>query len=55
MWFHIKARDMSIFKPEGKVLTFWLCTDSREKLDMILKSRHITDIEWIKEEKSPFE
>ena len=56
MWFHIKARDMDMFKPEGKVLTFWLWADSRERLDILLKSKNMTDIEWIKEhEKSPFE
>ena len=55
MWFHIRGRDMSIFKPEGKVITFWMWTDSREKLDELLKDRDITKIEWIKEEDPGFE
>ena len=54
MWFHIKARDMRIFRPEGKVITFWLGADSREDLDKILKKKKITQIEWIREETPPF-
>ena len=51
MWFHIKARDMRIFRPEGKVITFWLGADSREDLDKILKKKpEITQIEWIRQE-----
>ena len=47
---------MSMFKPEGKVLEFYLVADSREKLDEILKEKsEITDIEWIKEEPTAFE
>ena len=47
---------MSMFKPEGKVLEFYLGADSREKLDEILKEKsEITDIEWIKEEPTAFE
>ena len=54
MWFHIKARDMSIFKPKGKVITFWLGGDSEEEIRKILKKKKITQIEWIREETPPF-
>ena len=51
MWFHIKAYDPSI----EKTYTFWLGADSREDLDKILKNKkHITNIEWIREETPPF-
>ena len=56
MWYIIKARDMSMFKPEGKVIEFYLWADSREKLDEILKENpEITEIQWIKEEPKAFE
>ena len=55
MWYHIKARDMDMFKPEGKVLTFWLWANDKKDLDVMLKKKHnIVDIEWIKEEIPPF-
>ena len=47
---------MSMFKPEGKVIEFYLGADSREKLDEILKEKtEITEIEWIKEDPTAFE
>ena len=47
---------MDIYKPEGKVLEFYLGADSREKLDEILKEKpEITEIEWIKEDSTAFE
>ena len=47
---------MSMFKPDGKVLEFYLWADSREKLDEILKGKpEITEIEWIKEDPTAFE
>ena len=47
---------MSMFKPDGKVLEFYLWADSREKLDEILKGKpEITEIEWIKEDPKAFE
>ena len=56
MWYKIRARDMSMFKPDGKVLEFYLWADSREKLDEILKEKtEITEIEWIKEDPTAFE
>ena len=48
--YHIRARDMRIFKPEGKVITFWLWAENEEKLRKILKEQDIRDIEWIIQE-----
>ena len=54
MWYKIKARDMGMLKPEGKVLTFWLWADSREHLDTLLKNKNMADIEWVKQDTPPF-
>ena len=40
MWYRIRARDMGMFLPEGKVIEFWLWADSREKLDEILERQN---------------
>ena len=53
-WFHIKARDMDIYKPDGKVITFWLWGDSESHIRQILGKKNIKDIEWIKKEKPSF-
>ena len=47
-WYNIKARDMSIFKPTGKVISFWLHGDSETHIRELLSKKGITDIEWIK-------
>ena len=31
-YYHIKARDMSIYKPKGKVMTFWLWGNSESHI-----------------------
>ena len=54
MWYHIKAKDMDIDKPNGMVISFWVWADSTGKLDIILKEKNITEIEWIKQETPPF-
>ena len=48
--YHIRARDMSIFKPEGMVITFWLYAENEDKLRELLKEKNIKDIEWIIQE-----
>jgi len=48
--FHIRARDMSIFKPEGKVIEFWLYAENEDKLRELQKEKNIKDIEWIIQE-----
>ena len=47
-WFHIRARDMSIWKPKGRVITFWLWGDSELHIRELLKQKQFKDIEWIK-------
>ena len=48
--YHIRARDMSIFKPEGKVITFWLWAENEDKLRELLDKKGFKDIEWIIQE-----
>ena len=48
--YHIRARDMRIFMPEGKVIEFWLYAENEDKLRELLKEKDIRDIEWIIQE-----
>jgi len=48
--YHIRARDMSIFKPDGKVITFWLYAENENKLRELLDKKGFKDIEWIIQE-----
>ena len=48
MWYHIKAKDMSIYKPEGKVITFSIWADSEDKLYKILTEKDCKDITILK-------
>ena len=48
--YHIRARDMSIFKPDGKVITFWLYAENEDKLRELLNQKGFKDIEWIIQE-----
>ena len=45
---------MSIYKPKGKVMTFWLWGNSESHIREILSKKDIKDIEWIKKEIPPF-
>jgi len=56
-YFHIKARCMDIYKPEGKVITFWLWGNSEQHIREILKkgNNEYKDIEWIRKEKPTWE
>ena len=50
-WFHIKARDMDIFQPDG---TLWLWGVSETDIRHMLSKKNIKDIEWIKKKTPPF-
>ena len=54
MWYYIKARDMSIFKPKGMVIKFWLWGDSENHITEMLAKKNCKDIEWIRQEKPSF-
>ena len=50
MWFHIRARDMNMYKPNGKVIQFWLSGESKKDVKNKLNNKGFIDIEWIREE-----
>ena len=41
---------MTIFKPEGKVIEFWLYAENEDKLRELLDEKGFKDIEWIIQE-----
>ena len=53
-WFHIKGKDKSICKPEGKVITFWLWGESKDSVWIKAVDKGITKIQWVREEIPPF-
>ena len=48
MWYYIRAKDMTIFKPDGKVITFSLWADSEDKLYKMLTEKGCKDITILK-------
>ena len=53
-WYHIRARDMGIYKPNGKVIQFWLWGNSKTHIKELCSLKNIRDIEWIKKKEPPF-
>ena len=53
-WYHIKARYMNIFKPDGKVIEFWLYRENKKEVKELVLKKGYQNIEWIREEKPPF-
>ena len=47
-WFYIRARCTDIFKPDGKVINFYLLGDSELFIRELLGKKGYKDIEWIK-------
>ena len=48
MWYRVRARDNSIYKPVGKVLTFSIWADSDEKFWELMKEKNMTEVKIIK-------
>ena len=48
MWYRVRAKDNTIFKPDGKVITFSIWADSDEKFWKLMKERNITEVKIIK-------
>jgi len=48
--FKIRGRDMRIWKPEGRIITFWLGADSKEKALTRCQELDIIDIESIEDD-----
>ena len=45
MWYRVRARDNTIFKPDGKVITFSIWADSDEKFWELMKEKKHTEVE----------
>ena len=48
MWYRVRARDNSIYKPVGKVLTFSIWADSDERFWELMKEKNMTEVKIIK-------
>ncbi len=53
-WYHIKGRDTTIYKPYGKVITFWLWGDSETHMKELCSLKGVRSIEWIRKEEPSF-
>ena len=54
-WYHIKARDMDISQPKGKVVTFWLFGESESDIMKILSTKNVKDVAWVKQKQPEFD
>ena len=45
----------SIFKPDGKVITFWLWGENEIDIIKMVIKKGCVDVEWIAEGKPPFD
>ena len=53
-WYHIKARCMDIFKPDGKVIKFWLYRENKKEVHELVLKKGYQHIKWIREGIPPF-
>jgi len=44
MWYKVRARDNSIFKPDGKVIEFSIWADSDEGFWILMKEKNHTEV-----------
>ena len=44
MWYRVRARDNTIFKPDGKVLTFSIWSETDRGFWKLMKERNITEV-----------
>ena len=44
MWYRVRARDNRIFKPDGKVLTFSIWSETDRGFWKLMKERNITEV-----------
>ena len=45
---------MKIFKPEGKVIKFWLYRENKKEVKELILKKGYQNIEWIREGIPPF-
>ena len=44
MWYRVRARDNTIFKPNGKVITFSIWSETDEKFWKLMKDKNMTEV-----------
>tara|TARA_B100000287_G_C19964218_1_gene515784 strand:- start:267 stop:455 length:189 start_codon:yes stop_codon:yes gene_type:complete len=53
MWYRVKARDMGIFKPKGKVITFSIFADDENHLwEILTHKKNCKEIKVLKHAES---
>ena len=48
MWYRVRARDNSIYKPVGKVLTFSIWAETDRQFWKLMKEKNMTEVKIIK-------
>ena len=44
MWYRVRARDNSIFKPDGKVITFSIWSETDKEFWKLMKEKNHTEV-----------
>jgi len=44
MWYRVEARDNSIFKPDGKVITFSIWSETDKGFWKLMKDKSMTEV-----------
>ena len=44
MWYRVEARDNSIFKPDGKVITFSIWSETDKEFWKLMKEKNHTEV-----------
>ena len=44
MWYRVRARDNSIFKPDGKVITFSIWSETDKGFWKLMKDKSMTEV-----------
>ena len=45
MWYRVEAKDNSIFKPDGKVITFSIWSETEKEFWKLMKKKNHTGVE----------
>ena len=48
MWYKVRAKDNTIFKPDGKVIKFSIWAETDKKFWKLMKEKDITEVKIIK-------
>ena len=48
MWYRVRAKDNTIFKPDGKVIKFSIWAETDKKFWKLMKEKNMTEVKIIK-------